>query len=389
MAKKHKNRITKFITSYYRESYYSNALLVPSARFGIYAVAKTLFFPGARILISPITCKTVIHSLLAAEVFPIFVDIDINSGNIDLRNLPKQLFPLVQGIFTTNLYGNPDSAIELRKVAKANGLFLIEDCAHVIDSRIGKHRIGAIGDVSIFSFKKYFGHPGGIVCTDNSFFAAKIEKIVHDLSLPPAPLFQKIKRLIYYFQPKASVHLRRTSPQQGSRPQNISDKTDFQKPAKSRVLPKKFAWRTFASRNSDFRTLPTTTSLSKVKDKLNNIDAFLLELDNAKNEAIRDCPLPMKFSTIGTKTRHFVLPFFSHKRDEIVGTMNQKGIPTWFLYNPPMNKLFSGICKNELDLNQSVLDEWTKTILPINPVYIAEYITVIRALESRKTISVF
>jgi hypothetical protein len=151
------------ILQHYEELYHPHAVLVPSARFGLYAVAKELLSLGDRVLISPITCRTVVEALLAAGVVPVFVDIEPDTGNIDPGRLSDSVLTAARAIVTTNLYGNPDNAPHLRRAAAKHDLLFIEDCAHVIHTVIDGRRVGSLGDVSVFSFKKYFDEPGGVI----------------------------------------------------------------------------------------------------------------------------------------------------------------------------------------------------------------------------------
>jgi len=91
--------------------------LCPREGSEFYAIAKTYLNPGDKIIISPITCKTVIYALLSAGIIPIFVDIDSNSGNIDVEGIPEKHLREARAIITTNLYGNPDNALEIRAIA--------------------------------------------------------------------------------------------------------------------------------------------------------------------------------------------------------------------------------------------------------------------------------
>ena len=59
---------TEAILRYYRDRYHRYAVLVPSGRFGLFAVAREMMSPGDIVLISPITCASVIRALLAARL---------------------------------------------------------------------------------------------------------------------------------------------------------------------------------------------------------------------------------------------------------------------------------------------------------------------------------
>src|SRR5262249_1370724 len=137
MAEARRQKAIQGILHFYRDRYLPETILIPSARLGLFAAAQGMLHSGAIVLISPITCPTVIESLLWAGVTPAFVDIEIKTGNIDVGQLNTSILQRASAIVTTNLYGNPDSADELERIARRHGLLLIEDCAHVLQTSIG------------------------------------------------------------------------------------------------------------------------------------------------------------------------------------------------------------------------------------------------------------
>ena len=164
------------IYGHYRRLYLPHVMLVPSARYGLYVVAKELLAPGDRVLISPVTCRTVISALLAAKAIPVFVDIDTATGNIDVSRLAASELNAARAIVTTNLYGTPDQVHELKSIATRRNLLLIEDCAHVLRTSVRGEEIGSVGDISVFSFKKHFNEPGGVICVRSENAATKIQR---------------------------------------------------------------------------------------------------------------------------------------------------------------------------------------------------------------------
>lgn len=127
---------------------------------------------------------------------PVFVDVDPNTFNIDCRSLEAairavrdnmNLRPRV--IVAVDLFGLPANHMELREIAKREGLYILEDGAQGFGGSIrtpredGKgfviHRACSFGDISTTSFfpAKPVGcyGDGGAVFTDNDEWAALIE----------------------------------------------------------------------------------------------------------------------------------------------------------------------------------------------------------------------
>jgi len=59
-------------------------------------------------------------------------------------------------IFMYHQYGFPQNINKLRDYADNNDLVVIEDCAHTLDGISEGHRLGHIGEYSLYSFSKFF-----------------------------------------------------------------------------------------------------------------------------------------------------------------------------------------------------------------------------------------
>jgi hypothetical protein len=75
-----------------------------------------------------------------------------------------------------------------------------------------------------------------------------------------------------------------------------------------------------------------------------------------------------------------VVPFFSSRRDAVVAALRQRGIPTYFLYSPPMNEVFSQLDSNR-PLDRDLIRHWCGNILPIDPRFGREYLESIQSLS--------
>jgi len=364
ITERERQRAAQKIFGYYRQRYLPHTVLLPSARFGLYATAKELLSVGDRVIISPITCRTVIQALLAAGVTPVFVDVEPATGNIDIRRLPDSLLNTARAIVTTNLYGNPDSAPELKRIAATHGLLLIEDCAHIIQTVIEGHPIGSVGDVSVFSFKKYFDEPGGVIAFRDESAARKVEnRVAIEAEMPPEA--EERLRFIQFRlgrTPFMAAQLSRIS----SRLRRTSGvRSDPQAAPLATVQPQR-------------RTFPTAASLLRVTEFLSRLDRFIADRMEAARDLIAHCPLALKKSCRTEEVCYLVVPFFSERRDAIVDALERRGIPTYFLYTPPMNEVFGNRLQSGYRLNTEVIELWCRNILPINPRFAREYLDVIR-----------
>lgn len=74
----------------------------------------------------------------------------------------------VKGIMVYHQWGFPQKMEAIEKFAHKHKLFVIEDCAHTIESGYRGKQAGTFGDVSIWSLSKFFSTPvGGGLSTKN------------------------------------------------------------------------------------------------------------------------------------------------------------------------------------------------------------------------------
>jgi len=352
------------ILQHYEELYHPHAVLVPSARFGLYAVAKELLSRGDRVLISPITCRTVVEALLAAGVVPVFVDIEPDTGNIDPGRLSDSVLTAARAIVTTNLYGNPDNAPHLRRAAAKHDLLFIEDCAHVIHTVIDGRRVGSLGDISVFSFKKYFDEPGGVITFRGEAAARAVRARVSAEAEMPEAAEERLRWLQLLAQevtaPSTAAWLSKVGRSLLGTPGGAQTASPSA-PRPSRP------------------TFPLAAGLAKVARNLSKVDRFIAERMKTVRDLAAQCPLPLKRSRWADDVCYLVAPFFSAKRDSIIAALKRRGVPTYFLYTPPVSEIFRAQLAPEQTFTSAAVDFWCRHILPVNPNVAREFIDVINA----------
>jgi len=91
---------------------------------------------------------------------PVFVDVGLDSRNIDLDQVEAAITPRTRAILPVHFAGLPVDMERLYAIASRHGLRVIEDAAHAIGSSWRGRRIGSFGDLVCFSF-----HPNKNVTT--------------------------------------------------------------------------------------------------------------------------------------------------------------------------------------------------------------------------------
>jgi dTDP-4-amino-4,6-dideoxygalactose transaminase len=83
---------------------------------------------------------------------PVFVDVGLDSRNIDLEQAEAAITPRTRAIMPVHFAGLPLDMERLYAIARRHGLRVIEDAAHAIGSAWRGRRIGSFGDLVCFSF---------------------------------------------------------------------------------------------------------------------------------------------------------------------------------------------------------------------------------------------
>jgi dTDP-4-amino-4,6-dideoxygalactose transaminase len=83
---------------------------------------------------------------------PVFVDVGLDSRNIDLDQVEAAITPRTRAILPVHFAGLPVDMDRLYDIARRHRLRVIEDAAHAIGSAWRGRRIGSFGDLVCFSF---------------------------------------------------------------------------------------------------------------------------------------------------------------------------------------------------------------------------------------------
>ncbi|MFD6990613.1 DegT/DnrJ/EryC1/StrS family aminotransferase [Streptomyces sp. NPDC059943] len=180
-------------------------LYVPSCRLGLYVALRHWCPPGGRVLMSPVNDDVIMFVVLAAGLRPVQAPLNARDGSIDPAAVPESDWRGLSAVLTTNLYGNPDPAPELRSRCDALGIPLIEDAAHAIGGEVAGRAVGTFGDAAVFSLSKHVGaKTGGFLAMADPALRAELAA-ARDALLEPATLAAE---LTYALRPYAEAGVR-------------------------------------------------------------------------------------------------------------------------------------------------------------------------------------
>ncbi|WP_452231501.1 DegT/DnrJ/EryC1/StrS family aminotransferase [Lacinutrix sp. MEBiC02595] len=123
-----------------------------------------------------------IISVMQAGLKPVFVEPDLNTYNISVANIEKQITPKTKAILAVHLYGQIADMERINILAKKYDILVIEDAAQAHGAiHENNNRAGNLSDAAAFSFypSKNLGALGdaGAVTTNHTALAEVIKKI--------------------------------------------------------------------------------------------------------------------------------------------------------------------------------------------------------------------
>ena len=107
---------------------------------------------GDEVIIPSLTHVATANAVLSVGATPVFVDINLQDGNISVSEVIKAITNKTRAICVVHFLGVPVDMHEVMNIAKSNNLFVIEDCALALGARINGTHVGLLGDLGAFSF---------------------------------------------------------------------------------------------------------------------------------------------------------------------------------------------------------------------------------------------
>ena len=115
---------------------------------------------GQGVLLPTYHCPTMVAPVTHLGATPVFYPID-EHGTPQFDWLDRQHLAGVRVLLAAHYFGLPQAMGRLRRWCDAQGIALIEDCAHALFGQAGERPVGAWGDVAIGSLTKFLPMPEG------------------------------------------------------------------------------------------------------------------------------------------------------------------------------------------------------------------------------------
>ena len=162
-------RLREFEAKFSQFTGTKHAIGVSNATAALHLSLKTLGVgSGDEVIVPDMTFVATANAVLLTGATPVIVDVDESDMNMSVTSLKKSITPKTKAILPVHFAGKACKIDQMQRIAKSHNLFLIEDCAHAIGTKINGKHVGTFGDAGCFSFyptKNITTLEGGMIIT--------------------------------------------------------------------------------------------------------------------------------------------------------------------------------------------------------------------------------
>ncbi|MBK9782009.1 MAG: DegT/DnrJ/EryC1/StrS family aminotransferase [Anaerolineales bacterium] len=136
--------------------------------------------PGDEVIIPPFTWVATANVVEMLGAQPVFVDIELDTFNIDVSKIEASITPRTKVIVPVSLFGVSAPMRPIMDIAKKYHLVVVEDDACATGAWYQGHHAGTLADIGCFSFhprKAITTGEGGMVVTNSTELAEKIRSL--------------------------------------------------------------------------------------------------------------------------------------------------------------------------------------------------------------------
>lgn len=164
-----------------------HAAALSSCTSALFLSLKTLGIgEGDEVITTALTFCSTINIILHCGAKPVLCDIEENTKNIDCKKIEALINSKTKAIIPVHYAGYPCNMDKLNEIAKDYELYIVEDCAHAIESKFKGQHCGTFGDLGCFSFyatKNIAIGEGGMAISNSESLINKISTLgLHGLS---------------------------------------------------------------------------------------------------------------------------------------------------------------------------------------------------------------
>ncbi|TSC70512.1 MAG: UDP-4-keto-6-deoxy-N-acetylglucosamine 4-aminotransferase [Parcubacteria group bacterium Gr01-1014_49] len=149
---------------------------------------------GDEVLVPAITFAATANAALYLDAKPVFVDVDLETGNMSVDAARKKITKKTRAIVPVDYAGRPANLRAFRALAKKHKLVLIEDGAQSLGAAYEGKPVGSQADMTMFSFhpvKSITTGEGGVIVSNNEHYY-RLLKLFRSHGITRDPHFVKV-----------------------------------------------------------------------------------------------------------------------------------------------------------------------------------------------------
>ena len=150
VTRKFENNIASYVKSKF-------AIGTTSATTALHTIFHCIGIKGKKILVSDFTFPATVDAIILAGGIPVLADVDKETMNITRNIVENTNFKNIEFVGQVSVFGNP---LENEFYHLKKKMFIVEDAATSLGTKLGTNFVGALANVSCFSF-----HPRKIITT--------------------------------------------------------------------------------------------------------------------------------------------------------------------------------------------------------------------------------
>lgn len=140
---------------------------------------------GREVITSGLTAVATLHAILRAGATPRVVDVDPETGLIDLDLMEAAISARTRALLPVHLHGQMVDMRRIHEIAARRGLAVVEEASHGIEASRDEVRPGALSDAACFNFYTTStlscGKGGALVLADEKVAAALRRRRQHGI----------------------------------------------------------------------------------------------------------------------------------------------------------------------------------------------------------------
>jgi len=122
------------------------------------------------VLIPAVCWSTSLWPIIQNNLKPVFVDVELNTFNISIKDLKKKITSKTKAIMCVHVLGTSTNLNHIKKLINKKNIILIEDTCESLGAKFNNKFLGTFGEFGTFSF--YYSHQitsgeGGMIVCNN------------------------------------------------------------------------------------------------------------------------------------------------------------------------------------------------------------------------------